>query len=44
MLMPFDSASTGTPTGPNAGGTYIMVAGTPDAHPMVHQDLKMLKQ
>jgi hypothetical protein len=43
ILWPFDSASTGLPTRPNAGGTYIMFAGTPFAHLMVHQDPKMLK-
>ena len=44
LIWPFDSASTGIPTQPNAGGTYIMLAGTPYAHLMVHQDPKMLKQ
>lgn len=43
ILWPFDSASTGLPTRPNAGGTYIMFAGTPYAHLMVYQDPKMLK-
>jgi hypothetical protein len=44
IIWPFDSASTGIPTRPNAGGTYIMFAGTPYAHLMVYQDPKMLKQ
>ena len=44
VIWPFDSASTGIPTKPNAGGTYIMFAGTPYAHLMVYQDPKMLKQ
>ena len=44
IIWPFDSASTGIPTKPNAGGTYIMFAGTPYAHLMVYQDPKMLKQ
>ena len=42
LLTPFDSASTGIPTHPNAGGTYIMFAGTPYAHLMIYQDPKML--
>ena len=41
VIWPFDSASTGIPTKPNAGGTYIMFAGTPYAHLMVYQDPKM---
>ena len=44
LIWPFDSASTALPTKPNAGGSYIMMAGTPYAHLMVHQDPKMLKQ
>jgi hypothetical protein len=44
IIWPFDSTSTGIPTKPNAGGTYIMFAGTPYAHLMVYQDPKMLKQ
>ena len=43
ILWPFDSASTGLPTRPNAGGTYIMFEGTPYAHLMVYQDPGMLK-
>jgi hypothetical protein len=42
LLTPFDSATTGIPTRPNAGGTYIMFAGTPYAHLMIYQDPKML--
>jgi hypothetical protein len=44
IIWPFDSASTGIPTKSNAGGSYIMFAGTPYAHLMVLQDPKMLKQ
>jgi hypothetical protein len=44
ILWPFDSSSTHLPTKPNAGGSYIMFAGTPYAHLMVYQDPKMLKQ
>lgn len=43
LMYPFDSAS-GLPTRPNAGGTYIMFAGTPYAHLMVYQDPKKLKR
>ena len=43
LLWPFDSASTGLPTRPNAGGTNIMFAGSPYAHLMVYQDPGMLK-
>lgn len=44
LLTPFDSATSGIPTRPNAGGSYIMFAGTPYAHLMIYQDPKMLKQ
>jgi hypothetical protein len=44
LLWPLDPAETGIPTRPNAGGSYIMFAGTPYAHLMVYQDPKMLKQ
>jgi hypothetical protein len=44
IIWPFDSASTGIPTKSNAGGSYIMFAGTPYSHLMVLQDPKMLKQ
>jgi hypothetical protein len=44
LLWPLDPASTGIPTHPNAGGSYIMFPGTPYAHLMVYQDPKMLKQ
>lgn len=43
VLTPLDSATTGIPTHPNAGGSYIMLAGTPYAHLMIYQDPKMLK-
>jgi len=43
LLLPLDSAASGIPTRPNAGGTYIMFAGTPYAHLMIYQDPKMLK-
>lgn len=44
LLWPLDPVETGIPTRPNAGGSYIMFAGTPYAHLMVYQDPKMLKQ
>jgi len=43
LLTPLDTASTGIPSHPNAGGSYIMFAGPPYAHLMVYQDPKMLK-
>jgi hypothetical protein len=43
LLTPLDPATTGIPTRPNPGGTYIMFAGTPYAHVMIYQDPKMLK-
>jgi hypothetical protein len=43
LLTPLDSATTGIPTRPNAGGSYIMFPGTPYAHLMIYQDPKMLK-
>jgi hypothetical protein len=43
LLTPLDTAATGIPAHPNAGGSYIMFAGTPYAHLMIHQDPKMLK-
>ena len=42
MLWPIDPATTGLPTRPNAGGAYIMFAGTPFAHLMIYQDPKLL--
>ena len=42
VLWPIDSATTGLPTRPNAGGAYIMFAGTPYAHLMIYQDPKLL--
>jgi hypothetical protein len=44
LLTPLDPAKTGIPSRPNAGGSYIMFAGTPYAHLMIYQDPKMLKQ
>jgi hypothetical protein len=44
LLTPLDSATSGIPTRPNSGGSYIMLAGTPYAHLMIYQDPKMLKQ
>ncbi len=44
LLWPVDPATSGIPTRPNAGGTYIMFAGTPYAHLMIYQDPKMLKK
>jgi hypothetical protein len=44
LLTPLDPAATGIPSKPNAGGTYIMFAGTPYAHLMIYQDPKMLKE
>jgi hypothetical protein len=44
LLTALDPVATGIPTKPNAGGTYIMFAGTPYAHLMIYQDPKMLKQ
>jgi hypothetical protein len=44
LLTPMNPATTGIPTHPNAGGTYIMFAGTPYAHLMIYQDPKMLKE
>lgn len=44
LLTRLDPATTGIPTRPNAGGTYIMFAGTPYAHLMIYQDPKMLKE
>jgi hypothetical protein len=43
LLTPLDPAATGIPARPNAGGSYIMFAGTPYAHLMVYQDPKLLK-
>ena len=44
LLTPLDPSASGLPSKPNAGGTYIMFAGTPYAHLMIYQDPKMLKQ
>jgi hypothetical protein len=44
LLTPLDPAATGIPTRPNAGGAYIMFAGTPYAHLMIYQDPKMLRK
>ncbi len=42
VLWPVDSATTGLPTRPNAGGAYIMFAGTPFSHLMIYQDPKLV--
>jgi hypothetical protein len=44
LLTPLDPAATGIPTKPNAGGAWIMFAGTPYAHLMLYQDPKMLRK
>ena len=44
LLTPLDPTASGIPTRPNAGGSYIMFAGTPYAHLMIYQDPKMLKE
>lgn len=38
VTWPFDPKTSGLPTEPNAGGVYVMFAGTPYAHLMVYQD------
>ena len=43
ILSPLDPETSGMPTRPNPGGTYIMFAGTPYAHLMVYQDPNLLK-
>ena len=43
ILWPLDPATTGLPTKPNAGGSYVMFEGTPYEHLMIYQDPKMLK-
>ena len=43
ILWRLDPAKTGLPTRPNAGGSYVMFAGTPYEHLMIYQDPKMLK-
>ena len=43
LCWPVDAATSGLPTKPmGPGGTYIMFAGTPFAHLMIHQDPKLL--
>ena len=42
LLTPLDTARTGLPAHPNAGGSYIMFAGTPYAHLMVYQNPNQL--
>ncbi len=44
LMWPIDPAATGLPTRPNAGGAYIMFAGTPYAHLMVYQNPGAMKQ
>ncbi len=38
LMWPIDAGASGLPTKPNAGGVYIMFAGTPYAHLMVYQN------
>ena len=38
VFAPFDPKTTGFPTKASAGGAYIMFAGTPYSHLMIHQD------
>ena len=42
LLSAIDPATSGLPTKPNAGGAYIMFAGTPYAHVMIYQNPAML--
>jgi hypothetical protein len=43
LLWPFHQAESGLPTHPHGEGTYIMFAGTPYAHLMIHQNPATLK-
>ncbi len=43
LTWPIDPAATGLPTKPNAGGVYVMFAGTPYAHLMVYQNPAAMK-
>jgi hypothetical protein len=44
LLWPMDPKTSGIPTKPNAGGTYIMFPGTPYAHLMIYQDPNKLEK
>ena len=43
LMWPFDAATSGLPTKENAGGVYIMFAGTPYAHLMIYQNPNQIK-
>ena len=43
LMWPFDAVGTGLPTKPNAGGVYVMFAGTPYAHLMIYHDPNAIK-
>ena len=43
LMWPFGAAASGIPTKPNAGGVYVMFAGTPYAHLMVYQNPAVMK-
>src|SRR5579884_721175 len=43
LMWPVDPATSGLPTRPNAGGVYVMFAGTPYAHLMVYQNPAAMK-
>ena len=43
LIWPFDAAASGLPTKENAGGVYIMFAGTPYAHLMIYQNPNQIK-
>jgi hypothetical protein len=43
LMWAFDPAASGLPTRENAGGVYIMFAGTPYAHLMIYQNPNQLK-
>ena len=43
LMWPIDAVASGLPTKPNAGGVYIMFAGTPYAHLMIYQNPSTMK-
>ena len=43
LMWAFDPAASGLPTKENAGGVYIMFAGTPYAHLMIYQNPNQIK-
>ncbi len=43
LMWPIDPAASGLPTKPNAGGVYVMFAGTPYAHLMIYQNPAAMK-